>query len=248
MGYGDPSANTTHENTSLEVAITGESVVFSANNLFDLTRDEGRLTSCTDGVQATSRPISADLITGATLRYGPHSADSEKTPSGKLVATLAQKQIGCLKLGLRILPRAIQGDTVTLTLRQVTYDDTSITGKLIAELPTKQILLSLGTASICSDVTELHGNTCLTKCLNTSYRDTTGVCQNKAIICPASQEAFNGNCMSVCPANTVRNNFGDCRTAAVDRSAIVSLVASIILAVLLIFFVILLLLKFFKRY
>jgi hypothetical protein len=228
VSYGDPASNTTYDQMFISVKISTPSLNFVSNNLFELIKKDAGTLTCSDTNSKESRPITYDLVNEGGLQYGPQSAETSTQPSGRKINTLKPKQTGCLKLGLKVMPVANEGDEVAITIKQQYIGKD---GEVIPlnDIPDKTILFSIGAAANCAQDQTSVGTKCIASCSDVQYLDVSGVCQNKAQQCSDTTELLGENCVPKCQSNQARNTFGECKNTSQDYSTLTSTIITIVL-------------------
>jgi hypothetical protein len=230
LNYGDPSNQSQFDQAFASVNISSTGINLVSNNIYEIKRAEINNTSCSANTVGTEYPISFDLVQNNTLQYGFGSASVVGQASGTKSATLNAKQTGCLKIGLKVMPTAKQGDEVTIIYKQL-YINTEGVITSVPEIPEKTIQLAIGASPVCSADQVIVGTRCLTVCKDTEYRVSSGDCAAKQTTCSTGQELVAEKCVPPCGLTEARNTFGECKKSSQDYSAVISMVVASILGV-----------------
>jgi hypothetical protein len=228
LSYGDPALSYEVSNVQLRVTLSQPGIVFDDTRLFDLhnTDDNTLVTPCNDKYTGPSQKISSSMVTKEVLEYGPGSANQGKNPSGTISSSLSTKQVGCLKIGLKLSEGAAEG-----TIVEIQSMITSSNGKKIGFYkasdtpPPKTVRLAIGTAPTCAAGQDIFNLKCVASCTTEQYRDSQGVCRTARTTCQKDQELVGGSCQKKCADDESRSAFGECKRGEQPQNALVEKIA-----------------------
>lgn len=206
FNYGDPGV--TYEVKDLQAQISaGGRLEIDREKIYDIyENDQTKQVKCEPG-SLPGKKINPDLVKNNVLNYGLGSVGN--TEGGAESADLKPRQVGCLKIGLKVKN---EGEN----LSQIEYKIKDLNSKTafykkIDEQPEKKILFFVGEKSTCKNGQEWALGACREVCGENMYRDLSGNCLVKNIICPQEEEVFNEKCVPKCKENESRSSFGECK-------------------------------------
>jgi hypothetical protein len=209
--YGNPTAQTVMPNLSTKLEISGQGFRLVPDQIYDLYYpQEGNQTIpqvplCSNEYSGLDYQISPNLVQDNQLIYGPQSARVVLEPSGNDVSEIPPRSAGCLRVGLKVSPEAVPGQTTTLTFNP------DLNNSAPELSPGQQTLtLVVGENLNCPEGQDLVQGSCQPQCVPGELRNRVGICVSLDQICGPNKELFEGKCVPACVSGQARDAQGEC--------------------------------------
>lgn len=219
FSYGNPNLAYSIDSTSTLITISNNNLQIDSNNIWDIKNSSQ---TCSAQNSDKAYQINPNLVLSPTsLLYGPGSADNANQPSGKTNSVLDTGQTGCLKIGLKT-----SGDNTAGNVEAVMEELRGANAKQWYKSndipPIKKVLLYVGTPVNCAATEDIFSGKCIPKCTINTYRDLSGNCKTKELICQSGYEAFDNQCKPACSTGQIRNDLGICKGVEKPQNRIIS--------------------------
>ena len=229
--YGDPALEYGVSEVQVQVKSSTSALIIDDTELYDLydTSNSKKLFDCGAAYQGPSQKITSGAVANDIFLYGPGSANQSSTASGTNSSNLEAKQVGCLKIGIKVSATAKQGDIVEL-ITQIQSSNPKKTGfyKQNNTPPLKKIRFVIGEKPNCTQGQDIYNGVCTPACAADQYRDIDGVCRISKLACNQNQEVVGDICKQKCADNEARTAFGDCKRGEQAQNTQVELIAEYI--------------------
>jgi len=229
--YGDPALEYGVSEVQVQVKSSTDALIIDDTELYDLydTSNSKKLFDCGAAYQGPSQKITSGTVANGVFLYGPGSANQSSTASGTNSSSLEAKQVGCLKIGVKVSATAKQSDIIELTT-QIQSSNPKKIGfyKQNNVPPLKKIRFVIGEKPNCAQGQDIYNGVCTTACAADQYRDIDGVCRISKLSCAQNQEVVGDMCKQKCADYEARTAFGDCKRGEQAQNSQVETIAEYI--------------------